>query len=477
MKNMKHAPRAPRGKAFRNGAYASLLTALAVAAVILVNLVVGALPAKYTQFDLSETGLYTLTDTSKQILAALEQDVQVYYLAQTGSEDAIITKLLDHYADESGHFHWEQKDPALYPTFAAQYNAQGASDGSLIFESGSRTKVVDASELYLYDYSSYYTTGSYSVSFDGENQMTSAVQYVTAAQLPTVYQLTGHGEAELSGSLQSALGLQNIQLSTLNLLSGEIPEDAAALVLYGPSSDFAAEDIDRLRAYLDGGGSLLVCTDPATSTPNLNALLAEYGLSSVEGLVIEGDANYHQRGYDYYLLPTVNTHEATSGLGQGLYVLAPWAQGLQTAEELPEGVSVNPLLTTSNQAYSKLAGYDMSTTAREEGDLDGPFTLAAAATKETDAGTAKLIWLACPILLSEQANTASAGANGQFALGCVTWLAGQDAATLIAAKSMMIEGLSLTASQANFWAVLFTLVLPLALLAAGITVTLKRRRR
>ena len=77
MKNMKHAPRAPRGKAFRNGAYASLLTALAVAAVILVNLVVGALPAKYTQFDLSETGLYTLTDTSKQILAALEQDVQV----------------------------------------------------------------------------------------------------------------------------------------------------------------------------------------------------------------------------------------------------------------------------------------------------------------------------------------------------------------------------------------------------------------
>ena len=42
-------------------------------------------------------------------MQSLDQDVTVYYLCETGSEDAIITKLLDHYADESGHFHWEQK--------------------------------------------------------------------------------------------------------------------------------------------------------------------------------------------------------------------------------------------------------------------------------------------------------------------------------------------------------------------------------
>ena len=54
--------------------------------------------------------MYTLGDSSRQLMQSLDQDVTVYYLCETGSEDAIITKLLDHYADESGHFHWEQKD-------------------------------------------------------------------------------------------------------------------------------------------------------------------------------------------------------------------------------------------------------------------------------------------------------------------------------------------------------------------------------
>ena len=63
--------------------------------------------------------MYTLGDSSRQLMQSLDQDVTVYYLCETGSEDAIITKLLDHYAAESGHFHWEQKDPALYPTFCS----------------------------------------------------------------------------------------------------------------------------------------------------------------------------------------------------------------------------------------------------------------------------------------------------------------------------------------------------------------------
>ena len=59
--------------------------------------------------------MYTLGDSSVQLAQSLQQDVTIYYLCETGSEDAIITKLLDHYAAESSHIHWEQKDPTLYP--------------------------------------------------------------------------------------------------------------------------------------------------------------------------------------------------------------------------------------------------------------------------------------------------------------------------------------------------------------------------
>ena len=69
------------------------------------------------------------------------------------------------------------------------------------------------------------------------------------------------------------------------------------------------------------------------------------------------------------------------------------------------------------------------------------------------------------------------GGNGQFALGCLTWLADQDTTALIAAKSLTLEGLSLSSGQATFWAGVFMVAVPLVLLILGITVTLKRRRR
>ena len=159
MKNFKVSSSA-NGKVFRNGLYSTAILAAAIVLAVLINLLVGAIPKKYTEFDLSAAKMYTLGDSSRQLMQSLDQDVTVYYLCETGSEDAIITKLLDHYADESGHFHWEQKDPALYPTFAAQYGAENASTGSLIVVSGENSEVLNAAELYEYDYSDYYTTGA-----------------------------------------------------------------------------------------------------------------------------------------------------------------------------------------------------------------------------------------------------------------------------------------------------------------------------
>ena len=87
----------------RSGIYASAVTVLVVVLAVLLNLIVRAIPTKYTEFDLSEAGLYTLSDSSKDIAHALTQDVTIYYLAETGSEDAIITKLLDTgYAYQAG---------------------------------------------------------------------------------------------------------------------------------------------------------------------------------------------------------------------------------------------------------------------------------------------------------------------------------------------------------------------------------------
>ena len=105
-------------------------TIFAIVAVLLINLVVKALPAQYTELDVSQSRLFELSDTTLELLDGLDQDVTIYYLCQTGSENDIIVNMLDRYAGASSHVHWEQKDPAVYPTFANQYGAESASSAA-----------------------------------------------------------------------------------------------------------------------------------------------------------------------------------------------------------------------------------------------------------------------------------------------------------------------------------------------------------
>ena len=277
------------GRVFRSGLYSAAITAAVLVLAVLVNLLVRALPTKYTTFDLSEAGLYTLSDSSAQVAQGLTQDVTIYYLCETGNEDQIISKLLDKYASESSHITWEIKDPAIYPTFAAQYGAQDAASGSLILVSGEQSVVLDASDLYDYDYSDYYTTGSYRVTFSGESKITSAIYRLTSGEQKHAYYTTNHGEQALTDTLTDALENQNLSLTALDLLSsGSVPEDCDLLIINVPAQDFASagalvDEMSLLRSYLSAGGKVLLTTDTYYNTPNLDAVMAEFGLTRAEG--------------------------------------------------------------------------------------------------------------------------------------------------------------------------------------------------
>ena len=465
------------GRIFRNGLYSTAILAAAVVLVILINLIVQAIPSKYTKFDLSESGLYTLGDTSVQVAEGLTQDVTIYYLCETGNEDAIITKLLDQYAAASSHIHWEQKDPAIYPTFASQYGAEQVSSGSLIIDAGTSSDVLDAADFYVYDYSDYY---NYSVRFDGEQQITSALYRLTSGEASQAYYTTNHGERALSDSLVDALKAQNIQTQELNLLSSTIPDDCALLIINCPASDFtgadgAVDEISMLEEYLAGGGKILLTTDAYYSTPNLDAVMAEFGLSRVEGLVVEGDANHSLYGYNYYLLPdyaTVSESTALGGLDTNNYILMQMAQGIQITEN--DAVTAEPLLVTSSSAYSKVAGYEMTTTEKEDGDIDGPFDLAVWA--RNDDTEAQVIWIGCSNMDDEVLYNSVPG-NCDFLVGCAASLTGQSSDIVIDSKALEADQLTIPTGTATVMGLVFLLAVPVGLLVAGAAVTIRRRRR
>ena len=472
---------ASNGRVFRSGLYSAAITAAVLVLAILVNLLVRALPTKYTAFDLSEAGLYTLSDSSTQVAWDLTQDVTIYYLCETGNEDQIISKLLDKYASESSHITWELKDPAIYPTFAAQYGAQDASTGSLILVSGDQNVVLDASDLYDYDYSDYYTTGTYSVTFSGESKITSAIYRLTSGEQKHAYYTTNHGEQTLTDTLTDALENQNISLTALDLLSsGSVPEDCDLLIINVPAQDFASagnlvDEMSLLRSYLNAGGKVLLTTDTYYNTPNLDALMAEFGLTRTEGLVVEGDSGHYMNGYPYYLLPDyTNPTESTAldGVDTSRHVLLQMAQGITLNET--DDVVAEALLTTSNAAYSKVAGYEMTTAEEEDGDLDGPFTLAAYARNTTTE--AEVIWINCGNMDNESAYQVVPG-NCTFLQGCASSLAGQVSGVLIDSKALEAAPISVSSGQAAVLGLVFIIILPAALLAVGAIVVILRRRK
>ena len=465
------------GRVFRNGLYSTAILAAAIVLAVLVNLLVGAIPSKYTELDLSEAKMYTLSDSSRKLVQGMDQDVTIYYLCETGSEDAILTKLLDHYAEESSHLRWEQKDPALYPTFAAQYGASDAAAGSLIVVSGDDSVVLDAADLYEYDYSDYYTTGSANVTFGGEKQITSAIYKLTAAEESHVYYTTNHGEQAPTSSLTEALEAQNLDLQPLDLLTSTIPDDCSLLIINAPASDFASDglvdEISQLQAYLENGGKVLLTTSAFVDTPNLDAVMAQFGLAREPGLVVEGDAGHALYGYPYSLFPDYSTTEestALNGVNKGSHVMLSVAQGITVTET--DGVAAEPLLNTSEDSYSKADLDENTSSEKGAGDVDGPFPLAVWA--RNDSTGAEVIWIGCPNMDNEQLYQSVPG-NLTFLQGCAASMVGQK--ILIDTKALEAEPITVAASSAMTLGMVFVFLLPAAVLIAGAAVVLLRRRR
>ena len=174
----------------------------------------------------------------------------------------------------------------------------------------------------------------------------------------------------------------------------------------------------------------------------------------------------------YVLLPTLAESDITDALREeNYYVLMPIAQGL-TVGTTSAG-TVTSLLDTTDTAYSKAAGYDLETYDKEDGDADGPFSLAVSI---EDANGGRIVWFASSAFLDDMYNAYSSGANVDLAMNGLSWLVGEREAIAIRSKSLNYNYLTISASTASVLQGLMIGVFPLAYLGIGIAVVVRRRR-
>lgn len=467
-------------KYLRNGSYSTLLIVIFVAIVVVINMIVGKLPSKYTQIDISDQQLYSIGDETKKVLNNLDKDVTIYQIAQSGSEDETISNLLQKYADESKHVKVELKDPVVSPKFVSEYTSDQVSSNSLIVVCGDRNKVVNYNDMYesTMDYNTYnyQTTG-----FDGEGQITSAIAYVTTENLPVLYTLEGHGEKELDSTIKEDIEKANMEIKTLNLISeGSVPDDAACLLIDSPSSDISEDEKTALLDYLENGGKAMVFSDYTESTlTNFAAVLENYGVKAADGIVFEGDNQHYGMQMPYYLLPTVNSTDASSETASsGYYIIMPYAQGIQKLDDVRDTVTVEDILTTSDSAYSK-TNLQSESLEKEDGDVEGPFALGVSIKEDVgDGKKTQIIYYSSSYIMDSQMNQLVSGGNEKLVTESLNSMVSTEETTTVSipSKSLEVSYLTISDYDASFWKICTIGLIPGIFLVAGFVIWFKRRK-
>lgn len=463
---------------FKSASYSFGIIAVALAIVIVLNLIVNALPASMTKIDLSFNQMYSLTETTEEFVKGLSEDITIYVICQTGSEDADVMEMLEKYAALSSRIHVETVDPVLHPTFTGEYTEDAVASGSLIVVSDKRSKIISYSDLYEQTLNT--STYSYDVTgFDVEGQVTSALNYVTTDELPVIYNLEGHGVTALSATLQDLIDKNSMEIQTLNLLSaGGVPEDAACIFINAPTSDLSADEAEQMISYLENGGrAFIVAASGGKELPNLESVMQHYGVKVTAGYAIENDTSHYLRPYANYLLPVVESHEITKGMEEEYLCLVD-AAGITEAENTRTSVKVTPLLqTTENSFLRPMENSSLQSISMADGDIAGPVTIAAAVTETYNDAVTRLVVYSSSYITNDGANMQVSGNNYELVMSSLSWLCGLDSSIAIDAKSFSMDYLQITANDTNRWTIITVAVLPVLCLAAGFVVWIRRRRR
>ena len=488
------------GNKFKRGGMATALTVVFIAVVVVLNLLVSALAERFPSMniDLTAQKMNTLSDQAMELAKGVQQDTNIYLIGKEESyeNDAIyssyglkysqVMNLAKRLEEANQKIHVQFIDPDTNPDFISRYAGESLTTGRVLVSTEKRYKVLSVDDMF--SMSQNQTTGATEMFSNVDSALAGAIEMVNLDKMPVMTIATGHDEMLQRDDMSTFINMmekQNFDIREVNMLTEEIPENTQLLMIATPSTDYTAEEIQKLRDLLSDqerqeSVSVLVTFYPnQRELPNLTAFLEEWGVSVGTGsVVMESDASRYALA-DPRCIMVDSAGEAMKDNSYSRLV-SPLSVPLKVLFTGNGDVGVEALWTTSEGAY-------VVTEATSQEEIENPSetsqqTVATLSSTLAQFGNdfyyRSVIVFGSSNIFSDTF-MATAFDNAEYISDLMKLATDTDGSEVtITTQRVQTNTMDVTASQNTIMALglgVFTIALPLLVMAAGLTVFLKRR--
>lgn len=440
-----------------------LLSGLLFLAVIVM---LGWLSVRYkAELDWTAGKRNTLTEASLKQLDSMKDPIHFYAFNYSGDEGRRSLEAdLRKYRAAKKDIELSFIDPAAQPAKVREYNISYA--GEVVVEYQGRRENLRAST---------------------EQAITTALQRLSYSGEQWIAVLEGHGERSTEdatkqsemGKFAQVLRDKGLKIQPLSLVkTPKIPDNTSVLVIASPQRALLAGEAKLVRDYVDQGGNLLWLADPDYPA-GLGEVAEALGVKWLDGYAIFPEYELLGTGHPgFYAATSYPQNPITAGLDPTLF---PLTRALTYKTDA--GWNAQPLLQSIPEAWLETSKLDGGTVALDGADIKGPLTIGLTLTREHKDGEGeaaksreqRVVLIGDADFLS---NTfLSELANQQLGVNLLQWLASRDSQLNIDIPKAQDSSLYLPGWAAWLINLGFILLLPLGLIAFGVTRWVIRRRK
>ncbi len=499
---------------FKRGSMSVAITAIFLACLIILNVLVSALSSRIDlTFDMTTQKVNTISKENEKFIKDIEDKVEITvfatednyveyisyyaesYYQTTANADYFeqTLSLIKKYEDYNKNIDVKFVDPQSteFTAYSSNYSTIDFIPGDIFVvgtKNGSeRQKKIGFADIYQLgqdsSYAAYGGYGSYTINGNNiETALTSAIAYVTSNEIKKAAFITGHSIKNYTSKYAELLEDNNYDVDVISdQIIKSISSEYDVVIIMAPSIDFLSEELDALSAFLDNDGKLgkgLMFFGDASypMLPNFSEFLVEWGIEINDGILFETNADNRSTEDPCTMILYAMVTDLTNNMGG---CIAGYNIPMKSVEPSDDSIMVTEYMMTSETVVVAPVGVAKDWTDYTDSDK-GQFAGVLESKKlgENENSSYVMAFSSVEYIQSEQWAESSRLSNKDITLSCTNIAANVSEETKsFVTKTISDESFtdSVTAGSVKTIRFIFMIALPIVMIVIGIYIYIRRR--